>query len=123
MSKTYKHQWMFEERGYWEKHQQPLVVKVKKIIPVKAGSSSLMNRLAGDFVEIEYHLNRPKVITKHDPNKYPNMLSLEVLRRKYYRKASWRKHRRRWRKELRNENWDGLASLSKKPHDIAWEIW
>ena len=114
---------MFENREYYKKDRD-IVVRKKKIIPVSGSSSSLMNRLAGDHVVIEYRLKAPKQITKHDPNKYSDVsMSLEVLRKKHYRKASWRKHRRRWRRELRNENWEKLSKLHTKPHDIAWEVW
>ena len=114
---------MFEDRGYWEKYLQPLVVRKKKIIPVSQKCGELMNRLAGDHVVVEYQLERPKIITEHDPDKYGGMWDIECLRKKYYRKASWRKHRRRWARELRNENWDKSANLSVKPHDISWEVW
>lgn len=121
MSRTHKHEWMYRNRDYW-KSETELVVREKKLVPVSGSSSKLMNRLAGDHIVIEHHLPRPKRVTGHDPDKY-GCMCLEIERRSYYRKASWRKHRRQWRQELRNENWNELENLSLKPHDIAWEIW
>jgi len=120
MSHTHKHEWKYRSKQYWLNYG-PLIIREKKLIPPSDTTCDLMNRLAGDYVEIEYRLPRPE---QGSPDPYPyHHCEIDDDRKKEVKQMLWRRHRRSWKQALRQRDWDKLVKLPRRPGRYAWILW
>lgn len=129
MSDTYKHKWQYLHKKYWE-NWKPL--KDKEIIlwePEKNWKNGeIMNSLLGNYVEVEYTLERPKNRGFNPPNGWDRHKYCYYCHRGSWIKGKvwWRqylnkKHRRQWRMALRNDDYDN-KELDRRPRRYAWFV-
>ena len=120
MSHTWKHEWKFHSKKYWQDYQ-PKYVRVKKIVYTEGLGylEPTMAKLLGEEVLIEYCLPVPKIVSSFDPNKY-KWYSLDP-RTHAVKKQLWQRHRRNWKQALRLGCYDNVLPV--RPERYAWILW
>lgn len=132
MSDTYKHKAQYLGKQYWREDEwKPL--KCREIIlwePEKnLNNGEIMNKLLGNYVEVEYTLERPRDSShKHkkylsNSHKYCSVCHGKEHnnRKKYWRHYLQKKHRRQWRSALKNMDYDN-RELDRRPERFTWFI-
>ena len=131
MADTLKHEYKYREKHTWDNddaHYVTLYTVRLRSASETMNYSDELNKMLGNYEVWESRVDKPKEVKK-DRKYYCDHIGCYILRnanskhinlKHEWKKLLWRKHRRRWRRALRND--ENTDLLPRRPERYAWII-